>query len=102
MTAHPLTIDGKHVMSGATLYRMRNTNGLPLEISIDRVRDRGCEIDWTAYVRAAIADGRLHAQAYDEIKAGLAESFQPEGYGSAVLAGVQRYIERDLSGGIRV
>lgn len=73
------------VISGALAYSLRNTNGLPLELTIDRVCSSGGEISWVNYVDAAIKDGKTAKQAYKQIEAGVRDSFQPREWKLAVM-----------------
>ena len=52
-----ITTDGKRVVSGAWVFKLVATHGLPLDVILDRVFPDGTAITWHEFCAAAINGG---------------------------------------------
>lgn len=50
-----ITTDGKPLIGD--VFKMSGTYGLPLELTLDYLKERDMVVDWVDYIRAALADG---------------------------------------------
>lgn len=70
-----LTVDGRPLISGDFVFTLMDTHGVPLEILIDTIYDRGASIKWQEWILAALAHKWLVYQIMKRIEGSLRESF---------------------------
>lgn len=70
------TVDGRAVVSG--VYRVHETSGVPLDVILESVRERGMLVDWQSFVREAVAAGMSRERAISKLEAAIVDSFGPE------------------------
>jgi alanyl-tRNA synthetase len=52
-----MTVDGKMVVPGEFVFKMVDTHGLPLPITLQVIHDRNMAVDWYNFMRMAIQCG---------------------------------------------
>ena len=70
-----LTVDGRPLISGEFVFKLMDTHGVPLEILIDSIYDKGASIKWEEWILAALAHKWLVYQIMKRIEGSLRESF---------------------------
>lgn len=69
------TTDGRTVVRG--MYRFYETSGVPLDVILEFIRDRGAVPDWRAFVDEAVAAGMSEARAVSKLEEAVADTFGP-------------------------
>jgi len=49
--------DGKFVLNGVTAFNLVSVNGLPLDIALEELRDRGWVVHWPTFIMKAMLSG---------------------------------------------
>jgi hypothetical protein len=70
-----LTVDGRPLVSGEFVFKLMDTHGVPLEILIDTIYDRGMSVKWEEWILTALAHKWLVYQIMKRIEGSLRESF---------------------------
>ena len=59
-----LTGDGKPMIDGELLFRLKDSYGLPLDISLDQILTKGFAVEWIRFIEAAREHGWWDFQTY--------------------------------------
>lgn len=80
-------------LNGETIFELKDTHGLPLEIIIDECIARNVTIIWAEFIDAALNHGWNGSQIYRIMKEGLTESLSAtDEYTSGVLERTRLYL----------
>ena len=70
------TSDGKPVVAG--IYRFHETAGIPVDIILEVIRDRGHMPDWQSFVVEAVSAGMSVERAIAKLEPCIVDVFGPE------------------------
>lgn len=70
------TTDGKFVVQG--VYRLHETSGIPLDIILEAIRERGMMPDWEGFIAEAVAAGMSEHRALSKLEPAISDSFGAE------------------------
>ena len=82
-----VTPDGKNVLAG--VYRMFETEGLPLDVLIDALRRNNCVCSWLDFREEALAAGMAHERIISKAREALVDVYGAA-YADAVVALLSR------------
>ena len=61
------TTDGRYVVSGALLFRLKDSHGLPPDMAADAIYGKGMAINWAEFVTEAKRHGWTASKAIKEV-----------------------------------
>ncbi len=67
------TTDGRGVVVG--IYRYYETHGIPLDVLLEALRDKGYIPDWRAFVQEALAAGMKKSRVLSMLEPALADVY---------------------------
>ena len=70
-----LTVDGRPLISGEFVFKLMDTHGVPLELLIDSIYDKGSSVKWEEWILTALEHKWLVYQIMKKIESSLRESF---------------------------
>lgn len=71
-----ITEDGsKLVISGAEVYKISHTHGLPLSLALNQLDKHGFVVDWEEYFITALDDGMILENEYRRASEAVAECY---------------------------
>ncbi len=86
---------------GDTLFHIKDTHGLPLEMALDRIiTDQGMAVDWVGFIQAARASGWYDFQTIKVISHALADADLPKDYREAVTQRCKLFILKEPQGAL--
>lgn len=95
-----LTVDGKWVFDGGYLFKLKDSQGVPLDISLHCVMvTYDMVVDWKGLLDTALKAGWLHYQVYDLVYYSVRELFLPKAQFDLIINGLKRLILTDLNKG---
>ena len=86
------TVDGKLVIAG--IYREHETTGIPLDVILEVIRDRGYVPDWYSFAVEAVEAGMSLRRAISKLEPAVADVFGRE-IRDVVVARLSTGIEKD-------
>jgi hypothetical protein len=79
--------------SGATLFGLKATHGLPLGFALDRIiNTAGVAVEWPSFIEAARKNGWWDYQTYEVLCHGLEDGDIPKDVQAGIRSGFQRYV----------
>jgi len=69
------TEDEKTVVDGKFVFKMSDTHGLPLEITVDLLRQKNMVVDWVSFYNAASDVGWQPKRIFSRIEAAVGDVF---------------------------
>lgn len=88
-----ITIDGKPVISGAMLFKMMDTSGLPLVFMLDMLPREKYAIDWIEIIDLALLAGQKPSGILAKLKEGIYESYgSRDPYAIQVINKITSYV----------
>lgn len=83
---------------GSQLFRLKDTHGLPFEMALQLVVDRGLTVEWCSLVDEARSQKWWDFQTYDLVKQALADIGMSRPEQHQILIRLQAYIMETLHG----
>ena len=81
------------IVSGAFVFELKATHGLPLEMAIDRIiLEKNMRISWADYIEAARLNGWYDFQIFESIRYGLQESMIDKEKKQAIIDKTKIYL----------
>lgn len=80
------------MFSGAKLFELKATRGLPIDFALDRIREKGLTVDWIGFFDAARRNGWWDFQTHQVIQHGIDDAGLPEQERESIVAAFKRYV----------
>ncbi len=78
--------------SGAKLFALKATHGLPLEVAVEKIHEAGIAIDWLGFINEARASGWYDFQTIPAIQVALEDSMTDRPLMSAIIHSCKEYV----------
>lgn len=89
-------VEQRRLFPGAELFRLKDSRGLPLALSLDRVmNEAGLVVEWPSFIEAARAQGWLDSRILREIVEGLVDADVPRDLRDGIEARTKLYMSRE-------
>jgi alanyl-tRNA synthetase len=84
--------DGSIMIEGSNLFKLKDTYGLPLEMSIDIVMTKGLKIRWISFIEAARRNKWWDFQTYEVLEHALQDAGCERDYTHQVMQRFKQYV----------
>jgi hypothetical protein len=79
-------------IAGAFLFLLKDTHGLPIDMALDRIIERGHSVEWPSFIEAARENGWPDFRTFGALEHGIQDAFISANTKDAILCGTKRYM----------
>ncbi len=88
-----ITVDGKRMFDGKTLFELKATHGLPLDFALDRIiNEENLAVDWAGFIDEARRNQWYDHQIYSLICYAIEDAMLPKDMQAEIKTRLQRYL----------